>query len=122
MKELPISDPASPPLTVASTDACVFIHQHLIINTSFNLFRKIPITNDNLIFKDLVKDLKGELSGVFQTTCVMLSYATHEFLAIELHDAMAGIGCDQASMTEILMSRSNQEMENTRDFYATSMI
>ena len=69
----------------------------------------------------MTNDLKGELSGVFQTTCLMLSYATHEFLAIELHDAMAGTGCDEASMTEILMSRTNQEMADTRDFYAIRM-
>ena len=70
--------------------------------------------------KDLAKDLKGELSGSILTTCEMLTYATGEFLAVQMHEAMAGIGCDEAAMTEILMSRTNQEIEDTRNFYSNS--
>ena len=61
--------------------------------------------------------MKSELSGAFLSLMIMLTYATHEFLAIELHDTMAGAGTDEESLTEMLMSRSNQELADTRNFY-----
>ena len=70
----------------------------------------------------LVDDLKSELSGAFRTLMIMLTYATHEFLAIELHDTMAGAGTDEESLTEILMSRSNEELAETRNFYLICML
>jgi hypothetical protein len=49
---------------------------------------------------------------------VKLIYSTGEFLAIELQETMAGlVGIDDASLIEILMSRSNQELAFARDFY-----
>ena len=72
--------------------------------------------------KTLVDDLKSELSGSFLTLMIMLTYATNEFLAIELHDTMAGAGTDEESLTEILMSRTNQELAETRNFYVVCKI
>ena len=63
------------------------------------------------------------LLGSFQTTCMKLTYSTGEFLAIELQETMAGlVGIDDASLIEILMSRSNQELAAARDFYQNGIV
>ena len=52
-----------------------------------------------------------------------LTYSTGEFLAIELQETMAGlVGIDDASLIEILMSRSNQELAAARDFYQNGIV
>lgn len=47
----------------------------------------------------------------------MLTHNTIKFLSIELHETMARPGTDEASLTEILMSRSNQELKDIEYFF-----
>lgn len=51
--------------------------------------------------QDLVRDLKSELSGSFQTLSVMLTHDMIKFLAIELNEAFGRAGTDEATLTEI---------------------
>ena len=58
------------------------------------------------------------LTGQFQNLSVMLTAPTHEFLARELQYSMAANkGPDTKALTELLMSRSNQELADAREFY-----
>ncbi len=47
----------------------------------------------------------------------MLTHGMIKFLSIELHETMALFGTDEASLTEIIMSRSNQELADIRDYF-----
>lgn len=48
----------------------------------------------------------------------MLTAPTNEFLARELQYSLAASKSpDTKALTELLMSRSNQELEDARDFY-----
>lgn len=58
--------------------------------------------------------------GDFLTLTEILTYDKSNFLAIEFHEAMSGIGFDEPSMTEILISRSNQELEEMGTAYSQS--
>lgn len=48
----------------------------------------------------------------------MLTHGTIKFLSIELHETMALPGTDEPSLTEVMMSRSNQEMKEIETFFA----
>ena len=63
--------------------------------------------------------MKRNLVGSFQNICVKLTYAMTEYLAMELQITLSGLigGIDDASLIEIVMSRSNQELAEIRNFY-----
>ena len=51
----------------------------------------------------------------------MLTYPTHEFIARELEYSLtSNKGPDTKALTELLMSRSNQELADARAFYEES--
>ena len=57
------------------------------------------------------------MNGSFETLAVMLAHGMTKFLSIELHETMARSGTDETSLTEIVMSRTNQELADVRSFY-----
>lgn len=61
--------------------------------------------------------MKSELNGDFQVLAVMLTHDKSTFLSIELHETMAGAGTDEPALTEVLMSRTNQELADLRTTY-----
>nr|CAH0112028.1 unnamed protein product [Daphnia galeata] len=65
----------------------------------------------------LENDLKFDLAGSFQTLSIMLTHSMTKFLSIELHETMSGLGTAQRALTEIVMSRTNQELADVRSFY-----
>ena len=65
-----------------------------------------------------MNDFKSYLTGQFQELSVMLTYPTHEFIARELEYSLtSNKGPDTKALTELLMSRSNQELADARAFY-----
>ncbi|KAM4599095.1 annexin A11a isoform 2-T2 [Fundulus diaphanus] len=67
--------------------------------------------------KDLVKDLRSELSGDFRALVMAMLKSPTELDVSELHDAMKGAGTDEACLIEILSSRSNAEIREINRLY-----
>ncbi|KAM8971889.1 annexin A6 [Pelodytes ibericus] len=71
----------------------------------------------SLYGKDLIEDLKYELTGKFERLIVGLMRPAAYFDAKEIKDAMDGIGTDEKCLIEILASRDNQQIHELREAY-----
>ncbi|XP_053556929.1 annexin A11-like [Bombina bombina] len=69
--------------------------------------------------KDLIKDLKSELSGNFEKAVLAMLKAPSVYDAYEIHEAIKGAGTDEACIIEILSSRSNAEIQEINRVYKT---
>eukprot|EP00063_Salmo_salar_P096024 XP_014070859.1 PREDICTED: annexin A5-like [Salmo salar] len=69
--------------------------------------------------KDLVKDLKSELSGNFEKLVLAMLKTPAQLDAYELKEAIKGAGTDEACLIEILSSRSNAEIREINMVYKT---
>lgn len=67
--------------------------------------------------KDLISDLKSELSGKFEQLVVALMTPTYDFLAKEIRNAVAGIGTNEETIIEIICTASNTEINNIKMAY-----
>ncbi|KAK3559939.1 hypothetical protein QTP86_028852 [Hemibagrus guttatus] len=61
--------------------------------------------------KDLVHDIKSEISGNFENLVLAMLKSPCELDASQLREAMSGVGTDEACLIEILSSRSNAEIQ-----------
>lgn len=77
----------------------------------------ILTTYKQMFGRDLVKDLKSELSGKFEDVIVGLMTPLYEFLASELKAAMKGAGTDEDCLIEILCTRTNAEISTIKQIY-----
>ncbi|XP_031564848.1 uncharacterized protein LOC116300181 [Actinia tenebrosa] len=69
--------------------------------------------------KDLVDELKSELSGKFEEAIVGLMSSPAVYDANMLYSAMKGIGTDDSLLTEIICSRTNEQIEEIKQAYNT---
>ncbi|XP_030629298.1 annexin A11b [Chanos chanos] len=67
--------------------------------------------------KDLVKDLKSELTGNFERLALVMLKTPAQFDAYELKEAIQGAGTDEACLIEILASRDNAEIREINRIY-----
>ncbi|XP_041032107.1 annexin A4-like [Carcharodon carcharias] len=67
--------------------------------------------------KDLIKELKSELSGNFEKAVLALLKPSILLDAIELKEAIKGAGTDEQCLIEILASRSNAEIHSINSAY-----
>lgn len=67
--------------------------------------------------KDLIKELKSELSGNFENFIVALMEPRILYDAKCLRRAMKGAGTDESALIEILCTRSNQEIQEIKAKY-----
>uniref|UniRef100_A0A182PZD6 Annexin n=1 Tax=Anopheles farauti TaxID=69004 RepID=A0A182PZD6_9DIPT len=71
----------------------------------------------NELGRDLLKDLKSELSGKLEDVIVGLMMPPVNYLCRELYKAMDGIGTNEKALIEILCSQNNEQMhEITRTY------
>ena len=68
-------------------------------------------------WKDLVSDLKSELSGQFEKSVLFSIYDPEYLDAYCLRKAMEGAGTDEGCLTEILTSRSNDQIVRIKARY-----
>uniref|UniRef100_A0A674PBK4 Annexin n=1 Tax=Takifugu rubripes TaxID=31033 RepID=A0A674PBK4_TAKRU len=67
--------------------------------------------------KDLIHDLKSELTGNFENLVLSMLMSPAHFDASELREAIKGAGTDEACLIEILSSRSNAEIQEINRIY-----
>ncbi|KAG5831762.1 hypothetical protein ANANG_G00307220 [Anguilla anguilla] len=81
--------------------------------------QRVPllITFKTAYGKDLIKDLKSELSGNFEKLVLAMLMTPAQLDAHELHEAIKGAGTDEACLIEILSSRSNAEIREINEIY-----
>ncbi|XP_056294773.1 annexin A6 [Pseudoliparis swirei] len=60
--------------------------------------------------KDLIEDLKYELTGKFEHLIVSLMRSSAYHDAKEVHDAVKGVGTNERCLIEIMASRTNRQM------------
>ena len=65
----------------------------------------------SLYGRDLIKDLKSELSGNFENVVVAIFQTPAEFDAESLYKAMKGLGTDESVLIEIIGSRTTYELD-----------
>eukprot|EP00058_Branchiostoma_floridae_P024868 XP_002610358.1 hypothetical protein BRAFLDRAFT_120055 [Branchiostoma floridae] len=72
--------------------------------------QKIKLQFKTMYGKDLISDLKSELSGDFKESVMALFVPTTEYDAWCLNNAMVGLGTNEEVLIEILCTRTNEEI------------
>lgn len=67
--------------------------------------------------RDLIEDLKSELSGKLEKVVLALMTPAAAFDARQLNAAMKGLGTDEGALIEILASKTNAEIATTKAAY-----
>jgi len=67
--------------------------------------------------KDLIKDLKSELSGHFEDAILAVMTPSVEYRALQIHEAISGLGTDEEALVEILIPNYNYEIESLKVKY-----
>ncbi|CAI4224705.1 unnamed protein product [Auanema sp. JU1783] len=70
--------------------------------------------------KDLEDELKKTLNGELEEVIVALVQTPTKLDVLELHRAVKGLGTNEKVLIEILVSRTNEEMEAIRNCYFTT--
>ncbi|XP_036605039.1 annexin A6 isoform X1 [Trichosurus vulpecula] len=89
----------------------------LITSRSNKQRQEICQSYKSLYGKDLIDDLKYELTGKFERLIVGLMRPLAYFDAKEIKDAISGIGTDEKCLIEILASRTNQQIHQLAEAY-----
>uniref|UniRef100_A0A8C7ZMB1 Annexin n=1 Tax=Oryzias sinensis TaxID=183150 RepID=A0A8C7ZMB1_9TELE len=71
--------------------------------------------------KDLIEDLKYELTGKFERLIVSLMRTPAYLDAKEIHDAVKGVGTNERCLIEILASRDNKQTQDMVAAYKDDM-
>ncbi|CAG9865151.1 unnamed protein product [Phyllotreta striolata] len=78
---------------------------------------QIAVAFKTMFGKDLLKDLKSELTGNFEKLVLAMMTPLPEFYAKELHEAMSGIGTEEDVLIEVMCTMSNREIMVIREAY-----
>ncbi|NXX87094.1 ANXA4 protein, partial [Urocolius indicus] len=79
--------------------------------------QQVLITYKSTIGRDLIDDLKSELSGNFERVIIGMMTPTTLYDVHELRRAVKGAGTDEGCLIEILASRTNEEIRRINESY-----
>ncbi|XP_038599624.1 annexin A11 [Tachyglossus aculeatus] len=79
--------------------------------------QKILLSFKTAYGKDLIKDLKSELSGNFERAILAMMKTPVLYDVYEIKEAIKGAGTDEACLIEILASRSNEHIQEISRTY-----
>ncbi|PKU34000.1 annexin a4 [Limosa lapponica baueri] len=79
--------------------------------------QQVLITYKSSIGRDLIDDLKSELSGNFERVIIGMMTPTTMYDVHELRRAVKGAGTDEGCLIEILASRTNEEIRRINENY-----
>uniref|UniRef100_A0A8C9FED0 Annexin n=1 Tax=Pavo cristatus TaxID=9049 RepID=A0A8C9FED0_PAVCR len=79
--------------------------------------QQVLITYKSTIGRDLIDDLKSELSGNFERVIIGMMTPTTMYDVHELRRAVKGAGTDEGCLIEILASRTNGEIRRINENY-----
>ncbi|XP_073983378.1 annexin B9-like isoform X2 [Rhodnius prolixus] len=98
---------------------------NVLTNRSNAQRQQIALQFKTLYGKDLVSDIKSEVSGNFEDVLVALMTPLPEFLAKELHHAVSGLGTNEETIVEILCTSTNYDVKCItsayQNLYGTSL-
>ena len=77
----------------------------IIANRNNAQRQKIKVAYKNAYGRDLIADLKSELHGNFEDACLALFETPIDYDVLELKNSMKGIGTDEDTLIEIIVSR-----------------
>uniref|UniRef100_U3FDF2 Annexin n=1 Tax=Micrurus fulvius TaxID=8637 RepID=U3FDF2_MICFL len=89
----------------------------ILANRNLSQRQEIKIAYKSTIGRDLIDDLKSELSKNFESVIVGMMTPLTLYDVEELRRAMKGAGTDEGCLIEILASRTNEEMRRINDTY-----
>uniref|UniRef100_A0A8D0HBP2 Annexin n=1 Tax=Sphenodon punctatus TaxID=8508 RepID=A0A8D0HBP2_SPHPU len=89
----------------------------VLANRNVSQQQQIKMTYKSTIGRDLIDDLKSELSGNFEKVIVGMMTPFTLYDVQELKRAMKGAGTDEGCLIEILASRSNDEIRRINETY-----
>ena len=78
---------------------------------------KIKEVYEKVIQRDLIKDLKSELSGNFEDAVLALFIPPIDYDVMQLHKAMKGLGTNEDTLTEIIASRDEAQLNQIKAKY-----
>ncbi|GKZ25428.1 annexin A6 [Aspergillus brasiliensis] len=91
-----------------------------------NRMALIRHTYEKMHNRNLIKDLKSETSGSFETILVSLATGPLESDITYLHNAMSGLGTNEKGLNDVLLGRSNADLAAIqrayRDKYHKSLL
>ncbi|GKZ31575.1 annexin A6 [Aspergillus brasiliensis] len=91
-----------------------------------NRMALIRHTYEKMHNRNLIKDLKSETSGSFETILVSLATGPLESDITYLHNAMSGLGTNESGLNDVLLGRSNADLAAIqrayRDKYHKSLL
>ncbi|XP_073428105.1 annexin A5 isoform X2 [Dendrobates tinctorius] len=79
--------------------------------------QQIGVAFKTLFGRDLVDDLKSELTGKLEKVVIALMTPSNLYDAYELRHAIKGAGTDEKVLSEILASRTPAEISHTKKVY-----
>ncbi|XP_032085141.1 annexin A4 [Thamnophis elegans] len=89
----------------------------VLVNRNLSQRQEIKIAYKSTIGRDLINDLKSELSKNFENVIIGLMTPITLYDVEELKRAMKGAGTDESCLIEILASRTNEEIRRINDTY-----
>ncbi|XP_078532974.1 annexin A5 [Lissotriton helveticus] len=89
----------------------------LLISRSNKQRQQIALAYKTQFGRDLIEDLKSELSGKFETLLLALMVPAHTYDACELRNAIKGLGTLEHVIIEIMASRTSAEVKHIKETY-----